>query len=163
MPDWEQRFSEVRFDLERREISGVAMPYNTVGMAPFGEELFESRAFGPDIETADVILDEMHERARLLARTGGGGLVLTDTPDALMLTATLPNTRASDDALELLSTKVLRGLSVAFKATKERFEGRRRIVQAARLGRIAVVDVPAYPDATVAIRSRSDRRRSLWL
>ena len=162
--EWEYRVHELSLDPEKRELTGIAMPYNSVGLAPFGEELFESRAFGPDVEQSTVFLDVMHVRERLLARTGGGGLVLTDTPEALLLTATLPSTREADDTLELVSKGILTGLSVAFRAIKERQEGKRRIVQEARLGRVAIVDVPAYADAMVSKRSHLETvRRRLWV
>ena len=162
--EWEYRVHELSLDGEKRQLSGIAMPYNSVAMMPFGEELFEPRGFGPEVERATVYLDVMHVRERLLAKTGGGGLVLTDSPEALRLTATMPNTREGDDTLELVSKGVLTGLSVAFRATKERQEGKRRIVQAAHLGRIAVVDIPAYADAMVSKRSQLDTmRRRVWL
>ena len=129
-----------------------------------GEELFEPRGFGPEVERAIVFLDVMHVREKLLAKTGGGGLVLTDSPEALRMVATLPNTREGDDTLELVSKGVLTGLSVAFRATKEHQEGKRRVIQSAHLGRIAVVDVPAYADAMVSKRSQLDtQRRRRWL
>ena len=164
MPEWEYRFQELSLDSDKRQLSGIAMPYGSIAALPWGEELFEPRGFGPDVEQSTVFLDVMHVRERLLAKTGGGGLVLTDSPEALRLTATLPNTREADDTLELVSKGVLTGLSVAFRATKERQEGKRRIVQAAHLGRIAVVDIPAYADAMVSKRSQLDtQRRRVWL
>ena len=162
--EWEYRVHELSLDPERRELTGIAMPYNSVAMMPFGEELFEPRGFGPDVEQSVVFLDVMHVREKLLAKTGGGGLVLTDSPEALRMVATLPNTREGDDTLELVSKGVLTGLSVAFRAIKEHQEGKRRIVQAAHLGRIAVVDIPAYAEAMVSKRSQIDtQRRRVWL
>ena len=164
MPEWEYRFQELTLDGDKRQLSGIAMPYGSIASLPWGEELFEPRGFGPDVEQSVVFLDVMHVREKLLAKTGGGGLVLTDSPEALRLTATLPNTREADDTLELVSKGVLTGLSVAFRATKERQEGKRRVIQSAHLGRIAVVDVPAYADAMVSKRSQLDtQRRRRWL
>ena len=81
---------------------GVAMPYNTrARMAYGGEELFESRAYG-DVSALDILLTVQHERGRMLARTGGGGLTLTDSDRALEITAEIPETREGDDALDLV-------------------------------------------------------------
>ena len=162
--EWEYRVSDLSLDGETRRISGVVMPYGSIARMSFGEETFESRGFGPDVESSTVFLDVMHVRERLLAKTNGGGLTLTDTPEALRMSAVLPATREADDVLEMVSKGVYTGLSVAFKAVKERQEGRRRVIQEARLGRIAVVDVGAYPDAMVAKRYQLDTvRRRLWL
>ena len=90
---------------------------------PFGEELFEPRGFGPDVEQSVVYLDVMHIRERLLAKTGGGGLVLTDSPEALRMVATLPATREADDTLELVSKGVLTGLRRCVSSDKRAANG----------------------------------------
>ena len=162
MPDeMEYRYFEIR--AEGRRLSGVALVYGDTARTPFGEEVFEAGAFG-DVANLDVLLNVQHQRSRPLARTGGGGLVLTDTPEALTVTADLPNTREADDALALVEAGILRGLSIEFGARRERQEGRRRIVQTALLGGLALVDRPAYPASTVAARAEETKlRRRQWL
>ena len=145
----ERRFTEIRAD--GRLITG-RMPYNERARLPFGYELFEPRSFG-DVAGLDVLLNVQHVEGRLLARTGGGGLELRDSPEALDVAATLPNTREADDALELVRTGVLRGLSVEFRAVKELFEGRLRRIQRAALDGLGLVARPAYLGATVDVRS----------
>ena len=145
----ERRFTELR--AEGRRLSGV-MPYGDVARLPWGSERFAPGAFGPDVGALDVILNVQHERGRPLARTGGGGLMLADGPRALEIQAELPRTRDADDALVLVRSGVLRGLSIEFAATRERHEGRVRVVEGADLSGLGVVDRPAYPGATVAAR-----------
>ena len=118
---------------------------------PWGSERFEAGAFGA-VGALDVILNVQHDRARPIARTGGGGLVLVDGPRALEIRAELPRTRDAEDALELVRLRVLRGLSVEFAATRERQEGRLRVVEGADLSGLGVVDRPAYTGATVSAR-----------
>ena len=58
--------------------------------------------------------------------------------------AVLPETREADDTLTLIKSKVLRGLSVEFVAKRERFTGGVRVIEAATVYGLAVVDTGAY-------------------
>jgi len=148
---FETRFCEIRRD--GRRLSGVAMPYNREAEMPFGRERFDAGAFG-DVAAADVILNMQHQRVAPLARTGGGGLVLTDGPDALRFAADLPATREADDTLTLVRAGVLRGASVEFRAVAERMDAGVRVIEKAVLGALAIVDKPAYDAATIEARRR---------
>lgn len=148
----ERRYSELRQG-PGRTLEGVAIRYGDVAPMPWGTERFEPGAFG-DVAGADVLLNIQHDRGRPLARTGGGGLVLADSPDALTIRADLPATRESDDALALVRAGVLRGLSVEFRAVAERFEADVRVIERAALAAVAVVDSGAYPGSTVEARAR---------
>ena len=138
-------------------LSGVAMPYGGQAQLPGFRERFLPGAFG-NLEGADVVLNLQHQRAQVLARTGGGGLALADSPERLALRAELVPTQLAKDTLELIRAKVLRGLSVEFAVPSggDRFErangGTVRIVREARLLAVAVVDTPAYSAAGVASR-----------
>ena len=92
----ERRFTEFR--QEGRRLLGTVIKYGDVSRQPWGTERFEPGAFQP---IGDVILNAHHERSRPLARVGGG-LTLEDSPQALTMTAELPNTREADDVLELV-------------------------------------------------------------
>lgn len=147
----ELRFCEIRAAGERG-LAGTAVPYETDAEMPWGRERIARGAFTP---IGDVILNAMHDRQTPLARTGGGGLELTDTAAGLELHATLPRTRAADDVLELVRSGVLRGLSIEFRATSERFTGPLqdlRVIEKAELHGVGVVDTPAYPSALVEAR-----------
>ena len=118
--------------------------------------MFMPGAFG-DVAALDTILHFQHERARPLARTGGGGLVLTDSPEMLEIAAELPPTRDADDALELARRGILRGFSTEFHARRERFESDTRIIESAILPGIGLVDTPAYPQSTIMeVRAAGD-------
>ena len=150
----ERRFSELR--QEGRTLSGVLLRYGDTAALPWGRERFEPGAFG-DVSRADVILNSHHERSRPLARTGGGGLELLDTREALNIRATLPRTQHADDTIALVVSGVLRGLSLEFSAVAEQMETDIRVIERAELRGLAVVDRPAYPDSLVQARAEIRR------
>ena len=147
----EFRYCEVR--REGRVLEGTALVYGDVARVGSRPERFEAGALGADVGSLDILLNVQHDRARALARTGGGGLVLTDTPEALEVRAELAQTRESDDCLALVEAGVLRGLSLEFVSLREHREGTTRVITRARLVGVAVVDRPAYKASTVAARA----------
>ena len=160
---WEKRRAVLEPG-EGRELLGLAMPYGSEALLPGGlRERFEPGAFGSDIANKDVLLNVQHDRGRPLARTGGGGMQLTDTAEGLRMRAMLPDTPAADETLALVRAGVLRGLSVEFQSVAERFDGNVRIIERARLGAIAVVDSGAYPAADVEARARRKKEPRTWI
>ena len=139
-----------------RTLSGVAIRYGDLATIrhPVTRELMQDRieagAFG-DLTRADVTLDLQHDRRRLLSRTGSG-LAFENSGSELRMTATLPETRDADDALELVRSGVLRGLSVEFHTRSERRDHGVRVIQRAHLVSIGVVDSPAYKGSLVEAR-----------
>ena len=157
----EFRFCEVR--REGRVLEGKAIAYGDVARVGTRTERFLPGALGADVGGLDVLLNVAHDRNRPLARTGGGGLTLNDTPTALEVRAELPRTAESDDVLALVESRVLRGFSLEFQALRERMEGPTRVIQSARLIAIGVVDKPAYSQSTVAARAEAEPpARARW-
>ena len=76
-----------------RRLSGTAVRYGDVATLPWGRERFTAGAFAP---IGDVLLNSQHDRRTPLARTGGGGLEIRDTAEALLIEAELPATGAAD-------------------------------------------------------------------
>ena len=158
----ERRFFEFR-QAGERTLSGRAVRYGDIAKLPWGSERIEAGAFAP---LGDVLLNAQHDRRTPLARTGGGGLELADSAEALIIEATLPETRAADDVLELVRKKILRGLSIEFLPKTERLEGQVRIIERAILSGVAVVDRPAYTDSEVQARRAlyaGAQPRRVWL
>ena len=154
------RYVELRYEGER-VIQGTLLRYSDVAEFPWGDkERFEPGCFG-DVSQVDFILDKQHDRGRSLARTGsGGGVTLTDTPQRLELRAELPNTTDANDTLELVRTKVLRGLSVTFRPIEHRLEINKDasvtiIHKRAELRGGGVVDRPQYKGSTLREQIRS--------
>ena len=93
-----------------------------------------------------------HERAQILARTDGGGLELVDDAASLQLSALLPPTTRADDALELVRSRVLRGLSPEFLVLEDEWRDDLRIIKKAKLLAVGLVDSSAYPGSIVEAR-----------
>ena len=145
--------------VEGRTVTGTAIRYGDVARTLTGKEQFQPGAFG-DVAALDSILHWQHERARPLARTGGGGLVLTDSPEALEIAAELPETADGDDALTLIDKKILRGFSLEFHSLRERYAGDTRIIERAALPGVGLVDKPSYPMSTILeVRADGDGLR----
>ena len=147
----ERRYSEIRAEGGRR-LSGVVIRYGEVSTGLPWRERFERGAFG-DVGALDVRLTVQHVRSRLIARTGGGGLELTDGQDALRMTADLPESREADDTLSLVRNNVLRGLSVEFQPLLVGQDAGVRVVRRAGLPGLSVVDKGAYSGSVVAVRA----------
>ena len=136
-----------------RVLSGVALRYGDVARIGGQREKFLPGSF-PGVEGSDILLNRQHDRTRALARSQGGGLTVTDSPQALSIRAELPQTTDSDETLELVKRGVLRGLSIEFEALRESQENGTRVVSEAKLHAVAVVDSGAYPQSTVEARQR---------
>lgn len=152
----EHRYCELR--AEGRTLEGEAIVYGDEAVFPWGRERIEPGAFAP---LGDVILNRQHDRKTPLARTGGGGLEIIDSAQALRIRASLPETQASSETLTLIRSKVLRGLSIEFVASAERAEGDLRIIERANLSGVAVVDSGQYPQSLVQAREAEMRAKRL--
>ena len=150
----EKRYCELR--AAGRTLEGEAIVYGDVAVFPWGRERIEPGAFAP---LGDIILNKQHDRKTPLARTGGGGLVLDDSPEALRIRAELPaGVAAADEVLVLVREKILRGLSVEFFPKAERQDGDMRIIEKAILSGVGVVDSPQYEQSLAYARAESRAR-----
>ena len=146
MEELEYRYAPVQ--LNGRVLSGTVMRYGEVS-----EGIVQPERFLPgSLEFSDVILNVQHERNRPIARTPET-LVLTDSRESLEMRAEVPETREGTDAVELVRKSILRGLSVEFRAIRERYEGGIRVIERALLSGIGLVDKPAYLGSTVEARA----------
>ena len=148
MPKTEFRYAEFR-RLRDEGVTGPVIRYGVV--ARFGDfrERFEpgSLAIGDDL-----ICNLQHDRTSPVARTGGAGLEVTADGDAVRAAIEWPDTRYGRSARELVVAGILRGFSLEFRCRQERWEGRERVIVAADMIGLALVDKPAYPDSTIALR-----------
>lgn len=152
MSNVEYRFTECRYNSDKREVSGTLVNYGDVArIANVFNERVSPGAFFFD----DVILNVQHDRAQPVARSGPN-LTLTDDGESLQLTASLANTRAADDAIKLIDAGILRGLSAEFIVREDEWldSGETRIIKRADLTGVGLVDRPAYPKSTLAIREQ---------
>ena len=158
-----ERLIEIRAVPDSREIAGTVVRYGDVASLPWGSERFVR---GSVSWTPDTMLTLQHDRSKALARVGAG-LILEDTPEALTMRATMPNTSLGNDTLELVRSGVLRGLSLEFVASRTRNEGRVSVVEAASMRGLSIVDVPAYQQSTIdrekQERAKQSPRVRVWL
>ncbi len=134
------------------QLEGIAMPYGReADIAGVFRESVDAGAFGT---LGDVILNRMHDRRDPLARTDGGGLDLMDGAEALRLKADIPEHRA--DVRDMVKRRIYRGVSVEMEVKAEDWPSPdRRIIRAATLWGVGLVDRPAYDEATAAIAKRA--------
>ncbi|MDE0052599.1 MAG: HK97 family phage prohead protease [Rhodospirillales bacterium] len=137
---------------EGRRLSGTVMAYGDV--SPSHRERFEPRS----LRLAEAVhLDLHHDALRAVAWHPGGGLELRQDDKALRMIAELPPIPAADAALDQVRSGRTTGLSVEFRATKERREGGLRVIEAAVLSGIGIVRSPSYHQSQVEARRRSGR------
>ena len=126
-------------------------------------EEFKAGAFG-DVEGADLIVNRMHQRSQPLARTGAG-LRIIDSSEEMRAEVTLPDTSIGRDTAVEVTNRLLRGLSLEFRAIKDTFDdstGHRTIHRAQMFG-FGVVDRPAYPGSVATIKRWADYLEALGI
>lgn len=143
----EKRFVAFRNEGEGK-ISGTIISFGDVARIGQFSERFEPNS----IELrSDVIANLMHDRTRPVARTGAG-LTIEKRGDRLTAEIQLPDTVYGREARELVDAGILRGFSMEFRARKERWEDRTRIVESAELSGLGIVDIPAYSASQIEAR-----------
>ena len=135
---------------EGRRLEGTILKYGET--SPSHQERFLPGTFSLDPGTTRW-LDYRHDRTRVLAHTEGGGLILRDSPEALLLEAELPALPLSERALDEIASGALQGLSIEFHAESESREGNIRVVEKADLAGIGLVASPSYPASRVETRA----------
>ena len=140
---------------EGRRLEGTILKYGEI--SPSHRERFLPGAFSLDPGTTRW-LDYRHDRTRILAHTEGGGLILRDSPEALLLEAELPALPLSERALGEIASGALQGLSIEFHADAVRSrDGEIRVVEKANLAGIGLVASPSYPNFTGWRPGRQER------
>ena len=135
----ERRFAELA-EVEGRTLSGIALPFEIEARVGGMRERFSR---GSVQSTGEAILNRQHQRGVPLAREPDT-LTFEAREDGLYMRAVLPETQEADDTLALVKARVLRGLSVEFRAHKERRVEGVRVIDAATIHGLAVVDSRAY-------------------
>ena len=115
-------------------------------------ETFEAGAL--EWDPAGIVLNRGHNKLSPIMK-----VVPEVRNGAVIIDAPLPDTAAGRDTSVEVRTGLLRGLSVEFKAIKQRFEHGVRIIEKAVLGGVGLVDNGAY-GSTVEVRGK---RRRIWL
>ena len=150
--EFERRTTGLELRAEGRKLSGTVMRYGDV--SPSHRERFEP---GSLRMAESVHLDLHHDVERAVAWHPGGGLALANGRGELRMTAVLPPIPAADRALAEVRAGRVDGLSVEFRALKERRDGDLRVIESAILSGIGIVRAPSYGGSRVEARRRSGR------
>ena len=150
---YERRAFGLEVRAEGRKLSGTVMRYGDV--SPSHRERFEPRS----LRFADAVtMNLYHDAERAIAWYPRGGLALSENSSALICRADLPPIPAADRALAEVRAGTTTGLSVEFRAVKERKESGLRVIEAAELRGIGLVKSPSYQQSQVEARRRSGRQ-----
>ena len=140
MSDSEFRHAALELRAEARQLVGLALPYERETTHRGRREMF---ARGSASSTGDAILNLFHDNRRPVAREPDS-LSMEQRDDGLYLTATLPETTIANDALSLVESRIIRGLSVEFRAARERMIRGVRVIEAAEIRGVGLVPRAAY-------------------
>ena len=144
---WERREALIGA-AEGRELRGLALPYGVETLFAGVRERFEP---GSASSTGEAVLNVHHREDRPLAREPGT-LTFESRADGLYLRADLPATAESDDALALVRAGILTGLSLEFRADKEKMVAGVRVIERATVAGVALVARAAYKTTQVEAR-----------
>ena len=144
-------------------VTGTVIRYGDVAKLPWGTEEFKAGAFG-DIESADLIANRMHQRTQPLGRSGAGLRIINDD-EALRAELTLPGTSVGRDTAIEVRERLLRGLSLEFRAIKDTVDDdtNHRVIERAEMFGYGIVDRPAYPGSVAQMRAWTEYRTEYGL
>ena len=132
-------------DESPRTITGVAVPWDTAAAVSSGEKVsFKRGAF--DLNAKAPKLLENHDMAQLR----GVVVELADDDAGLLFTAKFANTKASDEAIELVKAGAYDSVSVGAVPVKFKYDDKGvMVVSQANLIEISLVAQPAFADAVI--------------
>ena len=128
-----------------RTVTGVAVPWDTPAQVSSGESvLFRKGAF--DVNAKAPKLLENHDMTQLR----GVVTELVEAEEGLLFTAKFANTRASNEAIELVKAGAYDSVSVGAIPVKFKYDKNgTMVVSKANLVEISLVAMPAFPDAVI--------------
>jgi len=139
-----------------RTLTGHAVKFNTeANLSGFRETILPG-AFSASL-AGDILALLDHDLRSVLGRTKSGTLKLAEDASGLSFELTLPDTQAGRDVIALAQRNDLGGMSFGFTVPKggDEWDGDRRTLRTIDLKEISVVQAwPAYPDTSLALRSR---------
>lgn len=159
----EKRSSNDVISINDRQVSGYAVVFESYSKDLGGfKEIISREALNDVIEKSDVlaVLDHNPKRG-VLARSkyGAGSLTLSIDDKGLKYAFCAPKTALGDELLEGIKRGDISTSSFAFTIEKEQWAEDytiRRIEKIKQLYDVSPVYQEAYPDTSVAIKSRQD-------
>lgn len=158
----EVRFSKIEYrkDGDSPRMVGHAAVFNTrTSIGGWYYEVIEPGAFKDALKTSDVRALFNHDSNYVLGRSTAGTLRLSEDATGLLSEIDPPDTQFSRDLQEQMRRGDISQMSFAFTVKDQRWEKKdgadlRVIERVSTLYDVSVVTYPAYPDATVALRSK---------
>lgn len=128
-----------------RTITGVAVPWDTPAQVSSGEKVaFKRGAF--DVNAKAPKLLEGHDMSQLR----GVVTELVEAEEGLLFTAKFANTRASNEAIELIKAGAYDSVSIGAVPVKYKYDKNgTMVVSQANLVEISLVAQPAFKDAVI--------------
>lgn len=129
----------------RREISGLAVPYNVEATVSDGTRVKIMRGALPVDGPAPKLLQN-HDGTEIV------GLVTArkDEEDGMYFTARISKTRAGDDAIELIKDGAIDAVSIGIDPIKASYDkAGTLVVKSARWRELSIVGEPAFADARI--------------
>jgi uncharacterized protein len=169
MHDLETRFSETRFDVKKRTVSGYAAVFydGTEGtqfeLAPGVIERVHPNAFDASLKDGKLKLYRMHDRRQGIARQPAT-LRISKDAKGIAYEANIIDNTAGRDAVAELESGYITGASVGMRFTpsdvKMTKEGRNQIITIMRadLEEISLVDDGAYRATTAVLRWADEQK-----
>lgn len=138
------------------QLTGLAAPYGVTTTIGEFREVIARGAFARTLaDKRDILALAEHDAGKVLARTRSGTLTLQETERGLEYALTLPDTSVGNDLRALAARGDLGGVSMGFRCIRDSWAGDLRTLHEVELHEISIVSAwPAYPDTTVALRSR---------
>ena len=155
----EVRVSKGDNDDEPAMISGYAAVFNKLSeeMGCFREKILPG-AFTKTIKNDDIRALVDHDSSRILGRNTAGTLALTEDDKGLKVDITPPDTSIGRDILVSIERGDVSGMSFGFQTINDEWntvDGEEvRTLTEVKLFDVSPVTFPAYPDTSVAVRSR---------
>jgi HK97 family phage prohead protease len=161
MSNIEKRVCEIRMEGTegKRTVEGYAAVFNKQSEDLGGfREMIQRGAFKEAISISDVRALFNHDANMILARNTSGTLRLEEDNIGLKYSFEAPNTTAGNDLLEMIRRGDINQSSFGFTVEEDSWDDEsgymvRTIKKIKRLFDVSAVTYPAYPDATVALRS----------
>ena len=171
----EKRVFEIRMDdvksdddnpIETRLVSGYAAVFDKYSEDLGGfKERIERGAFAEAIKTSDVRALFNHDANYILARNTSGTLRLMEDENGLQYEFDMPNTQFGNDLMEMIKRGDVNQSSFGFTVEDDSWNEEngvviRTIKKVKRLYDVSPVTYPAYPDASVAVRSLNEMKET---
>src|SRR5215207_5181332 len=161
----EQRTIDVdveNIDTRGRTLHGYAAVYNVESedLGGFRERIAPGAFSG--VLDADVRALLNHDVNEVLGRTKSGTLRLFDEQRGLRFELDLPDSPLGQNVREAVRRRDLDGASFRFVVADEQWQGDvRTVTKVAELHDVTIASYPAYPAASVELRTRPERKAAM--